>query len=129
MTPFENPAPGSPEERYNQRQRSTRCLIERCNGVLKLRFRCLLKHRTLHYSPEKASQIINACVVLHNICINNNIPPVRLGDDNDDAHLGDIDFGLYAPENAIAGPPLNHNPELAAGRLTRERIVRSYFTH
>lgn len=54
---------------------------------------------------------------------------MRLGDDNDDAHLGDIDFGLYAPENAIAGPPLNRNPELAAGRLTRERIVRSYFTH
>ncbi|XP_067128935.1 putative nuclease HARBI1 [Centruroides vittatus] len=48
-------------------------IIEQCNGLLKNRWRCLLKHRVLHYHPETASNIIIACVVLHNICIKNNI--------------------------------------------------------
>lgn len=128
MTPIDNPGPDSPEERYNNRQKSTRSLIERCNGVLKLRFRCLLKHRVLHYSPEKSSKIINACVVLHNICINNNIPPVELGEDYGDENLGEVDLGLYEPENNAVALPNPRNPELTAGRLLRERIIRTYFT-
>jgi hypothetical protein len=55
--------PGTPEYRYNVRHRSTRSTIERCNGVLKARFRCLLKHRVLHYNPQVAGRIIkNLCV-------------------------------------------------------------------
>jgi len=38
------------------------------------KFRCLLRYRTLEYTPEKAGQIINACAVLHNMCIQANIP-------------------------------------------------------
>lgn len=38
---------GSPEDDYNQCQRTTRNVVERVNGVLKARFRCLLKHRVL----------------------------------------------------------------------------------
>ncbi|KAJ8936089.1 hypothetical protein NQ314_012498 [Rhamnusium bicolor] len=78
MIPVPDAAPGSPEKRFNERHRSIRSTIGICNGVLKLRFRCLLKHRTLHYKPEKCSYIINACTVLHNICIDHNIPPVEL---------------------------------------------------
>jgi len=37
-------------------------------------FRCLLRYRTLEYTPEKADQRINACAVLHNMCIRANIP-------------------------------------------------------
>ncbi len=50
-----------------------RNVVERCNGLLKGRFRCLLKHRTMHYQPSVASKIINACACLHNWCIENNI--------------------------------------------------------
>ena len=44
LTPVANAQENSAEERYNNRQMSCRALIERCNGLLKLRFRCLLKH-------------------------------------------------------------------------------------
>lgn len=79
------------EERYNEAFKKARATIERCNGVLKGRFRCLLKHRMLHYAPEKASKIINSCVVLHNICIQNNVELDHDSEDEDD----DVDFGMY----------------------------------
>ncbi|KAJ8973094.1 hypothetical protein NQ317_010787 [Molorchus minor] len=43
---------------------SVRSIIERCNGVLKNRFRCLLEHSVLHYIPEVVANIVKACVVL-----------------------------------------------------------------
>jgi len=42
---------------------------------MKKRFECLLRYRTLEYTLEKAGQVINACVVLHNMCIRANLPP------------------------------------------------------
>lgn len=122
LTPLQNePEPNTPEFRYNTRHRSIRSIIERCNGVLKMRFRCLLKHRVLHYAPAFASQIINACVVLHNICIENNIPepqPIE--------HVEDFDFGLYNGDNNNVQND-NHclNPELAAGRRLRNAVIRN----
>ncbi|KAK9717536.1 DDE superfamily endonuclease [Popillia japonica] len=70
LTPIQNPE-NPDEEEYNSRHASARATVERCNGLLKMRFRCLLKHRNrvLHYTPQAASKIINACVVLHNMCI------------------------------------------------------------
>ena len=89
--------PGTPEAAYNERLTSTRSLIERCNGLLKMRFRCLLKHRTLHYSPEVASNIINACTILHNMCIEHNLPEPDMEDD-----INNFDFGIYPHENNAA---------------------------
>lgn len=66
--------PGTREERFNERHSTRRSTVERCIGVLKKRFRCLLRYRTLEYTPDKAGQIINACAVLHNMCIRANIP-------------------------------------------------------
>jgi len=66
--------PGTQEEHFNQRHSTVRSGVERCIGILKKRFRCLLRYRTLEYAPEKAGQIINACAVLHNMCIRANIP-------------------------------------------------------
>ena len=43
-TPVVSDVENAAVERYNSRQKSTRALIERCNGLLKMRFRCLLKH-------------------------------------------------------------------------------------
>lgn len=54
-----------------------------------MRFRCLLKHRVLSYAPSKACQIISACVVLHNLCIDHNIPEA------DDDGLDAVDLGTF----------------------------------
>lgn len=81
MTPIPDALPGTPEERYTSRHISARNVIERAFGVLKNRFRCLLKHRVLHYSHEMAGRITYACVVLHNICRQNNVD--LLEDDED----------------------------------------------
>lgn len=51
LTPLEaKPIRNTPEFNYNMAHKKTRGLIERCNGILKMRFRCLLKHRSLHYN-------------------------------------------------------------------------------
>ncbi|CAI6373074.1 unnamed protein product [Macrosiphum euphorbiae] len=106
---------------YNRRQMSTRSIIERCNGVLKMRFRCLLRDRTLHYKPEKASSIINACVVLHNMCITNNVPMP------DDPNIEDLDnLGMVEDQDFLAD--FNRNIDLTLGRQQRNRVIR-YLSH
>ncbi|XP_046393708.1 putative nuclease HARBI1 [Ischnura elegans] len=88
------PVPGnveinSPEDRYSRSLCRARSIVEQCNGLLKARWRCLLKHRVLHYMPEKASSIINSCCVLHNMCLARYVPPpqeaeVLQGEEGDD---------------------------------------------
>lgn len=84
MTPIVDAPPGSAEEYYTNLHCVARNTVERTIGVLKNRWRCLLGHRVLHYHPDTASKIINACCVLHNICnrarlglddIEDNVPP------------------------------------------------------
>lgn len=60
-------------QKHDNHLRQARMTIERVNGVLKARFRCLLKHRTLNYSPVKAAKIIYSCGVLHNIAQHFNV--------------------------------------------------------
>lgn len=58
------------EERdFNRRICSIRSLIERVIGLLKMRFRCLLGERQLHYNQTKVGQIVYACATLHNFLI------------------------------------------------------------
>lgn len=96
ITPITNAPINSPEGRFTARHNRARNVIERCFGVLKQRFRCLLKHRVLHYDHETASNIIYACVVLHNICIKNNVEL-----DDDDEVEEDEQFEEF--EEVIAG--------------------------
>ncbi|RVE41373.1 hypothetical protein evm_013977 [Chilo suppressalis] len=67
MTPIVKSTAGSKESVYTKMHVSARNCVERCIGVLKARFRCLLAARTLHYDPQMAARIVNACCVLHNI--------------------------------------------------------------
>ncbi|XP_046806914.1 putative nuclease HARBI1 [Lucilia cuprina] len=57
------------EENFNNRFCKARNIIERCNGVLKGRFRSIIGDRGLLYSTKKATQIVNASCALHNACI------------------------------------------------------------
>ncbi|XP_048339756.1 putative nuclease HARBI1 isoform X2 [Sphaerodactylus townsendi] len=69
MTPLHIPETPA-EYRYNLAHSTTHNVIERTFRTLRSRFRCLDGSKgTLQYSPEKASHIILACCVLHNISL------------------------------------------------------------
>lgn len=124
QTVIVDPEPG-PEERMNNRLKSVRSIIERCNGLLKNRFRCLLRHRVLHYEPDTVAKIVVACCVLHNMCINANVP-------QPDDEENDIDFGIYnmedAHQNVNDEPVRRMNPDLIAGRQLQRQIIQNHFT-
>ncbi|VEN46497.1 unnamed protein product, partial [Callosobruchus maculatus] len=79
-TPILNAAPGSDEANYTKLHMKARSSVERAIGHLKNRFRCLMRHRTLHYHPRKAGLIVNACCALHNMCVDANLPHEELHD-------------------------------------------------
>ncbi|XP_055371910.1 putative nuclease HARBI1 [Condylostylus longicornis] len=85
LTPFRNTEEASLEARFNKKHAQGRNIIERTIGLLKSRFRCLLGARELHYTPQKATQIVNVCVALHNICLKYNI---ALDDEMDHTVIG-----------------------------------------
>lgn len=121
VTPFlPEPAAGTAEFRFNQRIRAIRVQIEQCFGLLKNRFRCLLKDRVLHYAPTTAAKIINSCVVLHNLCLDNNVPmPI------DEPYIPEDNNNFNLVLNEVRNE-INDN-YLARGRHLRNLIVRNYF--
>lgn len=88
MTPY-RVASTEFQERFNKKQRKARNIIERCFGVLKNRWRVLNMERGMHYSPEKATKIINASCALHNICIYNKNKWPALNEEEDFVDIGD----------------------------------------
>lgn len=72
------------QEVFNYHFKRSRSVVERCIGLLKGRFRCLLKERVLHYAPNKAARIVSACATLHNIAIHYRVEdPLPLWDEID----------------------------------------------
>lgn len=69
--------------------------------MLKNRFRCLQRYRALHYDPDKATDIITACAILHNICLYCKVPEPQQetnddtssNSDEDDDDVGNIQVG------------------------------------
>jgi len=108
----------SPEHRFNKTHKRARCTVERCIGVLKQRWRCLLKDRTLHYKPTRASKIIITCAFLHNVAIHNNIELPDYEDGNEEEEYEDEETHGQAVEEL-----------LNAGRQTRQQLLDQYFTH
>ena len=104
ITPYPDTVPNTPEDQFNTAHRITRSTIERCNGVLKLRFRCLLKHRIFHYSPERASKITNSCAVLHNMCKHANLPEIEM-----DPYDENLDFDMFNQANVGGYDVMNGN--------------------
>lgn len=116
MTPL--PATNNQAEMsYNAHLTKAQSIIEQCNGLLKNRWRCLIKHRVLHYHPETASNIIIACVVLHNMCVKNNIAL----DETEILHLEEDSQDIF-PENEG-----NHSV-LSEARHVQQRLIRLCFS-
>ncbi|XP_041970725.1 putative nuclease HARBI1 [Aricia agestis] len=114
MTPLLNANPGTREERYTRRHVQARSSIERCFGLLKARWRCLLHDRVLHYHPEMASKIVHACCVLHNIALHANVasPPLHelppdLQDDDGELHLENTSNDDYLHGSAVRSALIN----------------------
>lgn len=113
ITPIENADPDSPEGRYTARHILARNVIERCFGVLKQRFRCLLKHRVLHYSPQRAAKIVLSCAILHNIAIQQNLLPLEVANEDNEIDI--------VQDNQV-------NPNyLHEGRRIQREIINTYF--
>ncbi|KAG8222557.1 hypothetical protein J437_LFUL016758, partial [Ladona fulva] len=74
LTPLPHAEAGTPEYRYSQAHCRARNVVERLFGVLKGRWRCLLREMVLHYQPERAAKIVLACAVLHNIILHHRLP-------------------------------------------------------
>lgn len=81
------------QTRFNGIHSKTRITVERSIGVKKNTFRCTLGARQLHYAPEKAAQIINNIVALHNLRImyKMDYDEPELADEEDYAELPVID--------------------------------------
>ncbi|XP_024869045.1 putative nuclease HARBI1 [Temnothorax curvispinosus] len=115
MIPITNALPITLEGRYTAALVRTRSCIERCIGVLKGRFRCILGERMLHYTPRVVARIIIACVILHNICTEGRLPINQYVNEEVEAY----------PYNADAMQ--NENIDLS-DPLARRRLIETYFT-
>lgn len=114
MTPVLNAEENTPEGAYTRAHIRTRNVIERFNGCFKARFRCILKHRVLHYAPPKAAKIIYACAALHNICIERNI-------DLPDIEMDNADNIIPQPIENIQGDAL-----LPQAYRIRRQLIRHF---
>ncbi|XP_041645242.1 putative nuclease HARBI1 isoform X2 [Cheilinus undulatus] len=105
LTPYPDPDSG-PQQRFNVAHRRTRAPVETTIGLLKTRFQCL---RHLRVTPERACDIIVACVVLHNIAT------IR-GEQQPALQLQNLD------EDPI------HPADTEDGRAVRDAVCRSHFS-
>ncbi|KAK4887481.1 hypothetical protein RN001_003752 [Aquatica leii] len=121
MTPIPDAPPESPEGIYTLRDTSARNVVERAFGVLKNRFRCLMKHRVLHYYHNKDGQIIYACVVLHNIYRLNNITDVEESYDDGNNNIHQNELNINRPWNEVN--------ILEEGRLIRRHLKNWFRNH
>ncbi|XP_033763297.1 putative nuclease HARBI1 [Pecten maximus] len=112
LTPYLNPQPGQ-QTRYNSAHKTTRCIVERAIGQWKRRFHVL--HGEVRLRPERASKVITACGILHNIAKLLNMPQHDdIEDDGDD-------------DNDEDGDANNINDNPADGRAYRTHIVSTHF--
>ena len=115
LTPVLNPT-NDAEERYNSSHKCTRQVIERAFGVAKIRFRCIHKSGgELTYDPLKCCKIIVTCSILHNMCVEANLP-IDVDDEDDD---GD-ENGL----NCVINRQVHGNGANVRRQLIQQRFQR-----
>ncbi|CAH0730473.1 unnamed protein product, partial [Brenthis ino] len=101
------------EERYNNAHIGTRNTVERCFGLWKQRFRCLL--RGLYCNIETAKTTIVACAVLHNIAIDMK---------EDVFHSGFDDNKANTQTSAAVALPVDNN---VRGNIRRRQFIERHF--
>ena len=104
------------QEHFNQELCSIRQIVERCIGLLKVRFRCILGERKLRYNPTKVGRIIYSCATLHNFLILNRFNILR---DIDGDMLANVMNAQNVPQVVANLPQAN----LQSGRLRRNQVV------
>lgn len=118
MTPYANPVPNSPEGRFNIAHASARNTVERAIGLLKTRFRCLLKERVARYDPTFVGNLINACVTLHNMCL-------EFGVNIDE----DVEINFNHEPNEVMHLHNQQHGGLLEGQRVRNNITINYFNN
>ena len=106
MTPILKPK-NAGEVRYNTAHRRTRCVIERCFGLLKRRFPCM--HLGLRTALKNTLVIIVATAVLHNFALMQ-----KEQDFDEDIEDEDVPFDIVAAADA-------------SGNAKRQLIISRYF--
>lgn len=99
------------EARYNRKLSSARTVVERAFGLLKARWRCLLKR--LDNKFRNVPTIILACCILHNICQNE-------GDDIDDENF--LQQIIRGQREQAARAQIRQDAANITGRNLRETI-------
>ncbi|CAK1585318.1 unnamed protein product [Parnassius mnemosyne] len=122
MTPIVDAPPNTPEGYYTDMHVRARNVIERTIGLMKARFRCLLVHRVLHYEPHMAASIVNACVILHNICNKANVSVEEL---QPEEALREYELQqLTTPrQDSAVNSRAAQNPELREGITVRNNLI------
>lgn len=124
MTPFTGATPDTPEAHYTDVHVRTRNVVERTIGLLKARFRCLLVHRVLHYAPPVAASIVNACVILHNICNRANVPVQVLTDEEAMLEASSQDLtNTHVRDQQQSSSGTSTNRELREGLAVRSTLI------
>lgn len=112
IVPFDDPEEGTFEEFFNDIFLPARSSMERGNGLIKMLFRCVLKHRVLHYSPTVSSKIVNSCVVLHNF--------------RKRFHLREYLFNAF-PDPAAHFLDIENFDNVEQGRISRRHLLETLF--
>ena len=115
MTPLLSPTTEK-ERKYNTAHIKTRNVIERAFGVLKRRFAILNKEMRTKLCTTK--KIIMACVILHNIALQHNIP---MNDEMDEDEVLGNEIQNINAEQAV---PIGN---AASGLVLRSRIIENWF--
>lgn len=136
MTPLLN-AQTDAENQYNIAHKRTRSVIERCFGLTKERFRCLHKSGgAITYSPEKCCKIVMACLILHNMCVEANVPVDDESgnedesddddheDENDAVNDGDDDDDVVRCPHQPPGP--NPRAMRRDGVRVRQQLIQRF---
>ncbi|XP_017481234.1 PREDICTED: putative nuclease HARBI1 [Rhagoletis zephyria] len=110
MTPLAHKPKGSPQFRYNEALCKAHKPVERLFGIFKGTWRCLSQKRTLLYDPGFTGKVVNACAVLHNMGLGEQIHEPEEEEPRTDS--------IYISQGA---------PSSTAKRV-QDRIIANFFT-